>query len=87
MKLFEASLRRSRKEVKGVSRCFIGVVSPYVYVSQHRKLLIQYQKNLLGSKAKEGDSPVFENIEQFLVGELEYGGTREILSESAATMR
>lgn len=42
---------------------------------------------LLESRTKEGDSPVFENILIHLMSELEYGGTREILSELAATMR
>ena len=43
--------------------------------------------NILESLTKDGDSPVREKGYVHMISELEYGGTREIPSESVATMR
>ena len=87
VKSVEVFLRKDGDVTKGASCCCAGVVSSYVHTWRCEVLCIGSSRILLESKAKEGDSPVYERVDICTIRCLEYGGTREILSESSGTIR
>ncbi len=81
------ALRSVGGVVKGVSRCGVGVVSPCVHVLQREVCCVVSRKISWKAGPKKVIVLYSKGIHTRTASELEYDGTREILSEATETIR